>query len=234
MTKEELLAKRLDKSEARKIERSLKRHVKSFQASGLLVALDLRKLQNGEAHLVRGFSSFGEYIESETEGQIGKQNAKQLSRVGQVLLDLQEAKRLDSMDTFSEAASLPIGVTGARALATVDGSRGQETMLRVFDKALELNGFVSSNSVELAVQLLLPESKDELPEIEVKISVPEAESDEEESDDGNGRRELPEWVHSIRDRLYDLDDAINLQRKDEILVILDELRKIASDESEDI
>lgn len=228
----EILEKRLDKSGALKLERKLKQHVKHFERSGLLVAMDLRLLQDGQAHLVRGHPNFGAYIEAETDGEISAENAKKLSRAGAVLLLLQTEGRLPSLETMSEASKLPIGITGARALAAILTKLGPGAMLATYDKALEINQLVSGNSVQVATQILMP-AQDELPELDIALEMPEQESDEEE---GNGReeREQPEWAHAILDKLYDLESAIRRERKDEISEIAEEIKRIASGEAETI
>lgn len=233
MTPQEILQRRMDKGEAYKLERKLKSHVRNFERSGLLVALDLRKLQDGEAHLVRGHPNFGSYIEAETGGEISAENAKKLSRAGAVLLLLEQAKRLPDLDRAGDKTKLPIGITGARALAAVLSKRGPDVMLAIYDKALEINKLVSGQAVQTAVQTLIPE-KEELPELSPgdSIEVPEAESDEEE---GNGDdHEAPEWVHNILDRMYDLERALRLEQKDVAREIASEIAKLASEESEEI
>ena len=229
MTPQEILQRRMEKGEAYRIERKLKKHVKQFERSGLLVAIDLRLLQDGEAHLVRGYPAFGEYIQAETEGEISAANAKKLSHAGAALLVLQTKGRLPTLD---ETTKLPIGITGARALAAILTKHGPETMVKVYDKALSINELVSGQAVQTAVQILLPAPED-LPELSSgEVEMPEAESDEEESNGDD--HEAPEWVHAILDKQYDLERALRLERKDEVQAIAEEIRKIASGEVDEI
>jgi hypothetical protein len=58
---QELLGPRLTKGEARPLETQAKRHYRAAGRNLARFAVDLRRLQDGEAHLTRGFSSFGAY-----------------------------------------------------------------------------------------------------------------------------------------------------------------------------
>jgi hypothetical protein len=60
---QELLGPRLTKGEARPLETQAKRHYRAAGRNLARFAADLRRLQDGEAHLTRGFSSFGAYAE---------------------------------------------------------------------------------------------------------------------------------------------------------------------------
>jgi hypothetical protein len=113
-TAQELLGPRLTKGEARPLETQAKRHYKAAGRNLAKFAADLRRLQDGEAHLTRGFSSFGAYAEHTFDG-LSAANAKKISIQGAVLLALEHHQRITLDDT---AGPLP-GATGPRALATV-------------------------------------------------------------------------------------------------------------------
>jgi hypothetical protein len=62
-TPQEVLGPRLTKGEARPLENQAKRHYRAAGRNLAKFAADLRRLQDGQAHLTRGFSSFGAYAE---------------------------------------------------------------------------------------------------------------------------------------------------------------------------
>jgi hypothetical protein len=123
---QELLGPRLTKGEARPLENQAKRHYRAAGRNLARFAADLRRLQDGEAHLTRGFASFGAYAEHTFDG-LSAANAKKISIQGAVLLVLEQHDRI-SLD--EQTALLP-GATGPRALAAVLSQHGEDTMLRV-------------------------------------------------------------------------------------------------------
>src|ERR671927_1808323 len=110
----EVLGPRLTKGEARPLENQAKRHYRAAGRNLARFAADLRRLQDGEAHLTRGFSSFGAYAEHTFDG-LSAANAKKISVHGAVLLALERHGRIALDDQTSQ---LP-GATGLRALAVV-------------------------------------------------------------------------------------------------------------------
>jgi hypothetical protein len=59
------------------LETQAKRHYRAAGRNLAKFAADLRRLQNGEARLTRGFSSFGAYVEH-TFGGLSAANAKKM------------------------------------------------------------------------------------------------------------------------------------------------------------
>ena len=129
----EVLETSLTRSEALTIERAAKKHLDAFSRGGFALAVDLRRLQDGGAHLLYGYPHFGEYIEAKFAGRISSGNAKQLSITGRVLLTLIDARKL----TLAHAHTT-LGTTGARALAGLQGKHGTPTMLAIYEKAAEI------------------------------------------------------------------------------------------------
>src|SRR3954447_6357116 len=109
---QELLGPRLTKSEARPLENQAKRHYRASGRNLARFAADLRRLQDGEAHLTRGFSSFRAYAEHTFDG-LSAANAKKISVQGALLLALERHDRICLAD---HTYQLP-GATGLRALA---------------------------------------------------------------------------------------------------------------------
>jgi hypothetical protein len=149
---QEVLGPRLTKGEARPLETQAKRHYRAAGRNLARFAADLRRLQDGEAHLTRGFSSFGAYAEHTFDG-LSAANAKKISIQGAVLLALEEHDRI-SLD--EQTSQLP-GATGLRALAVVLSQHGEDAMLAIYDKASQLRPgrAVVDSTVNLAVHGLL-------------------------------------------------------------------------------
>jgi hypothetical protein len=149
---QEVLGPRLTKGEARPLENQAKRHYRAAGRNLARFAADLRRLQDGEAHLTRGYSSFGAYAEHTFDG-LSAANAKKISTQGAVLLALEHHERISLND---QTALLP-GATGLRALAVVLSQHGENTMLTIYDRAARLRpGWaVVDSTVNLAVRGLL-------------------------------------------------------------------------------
>jgi hypothetical protein len=201
----EVLGPRLTKGEARPLEAQAKRHYRTAGRNLARFAADLRRLQDGEAHLTRGFSAFGVYAEQTFDG-LSAANAKKISVQGAVLLVLERHERISLTD---QASVLP-GATGLRTLAAVLSQHGEDTMLTVYDKAAQLRPgrAVVDTTVNLAVRGLLtlppafevPAAGQERPAGE-QDDVGEHEVDEDEVDDPD---EDPEAVHELHDRLIEI------------------------------
>jgi hypothetical protein len=149
---QELLGPRLTKAEARPLENHAKRHYRAASRNLARFAADLRRLQDGEAHLTRGFSSFGAYAEHTFDG-LSAANAKKISTQGAALRVLERHDRISLSDHTSQ---LP-GATGLRALAAVLSQHGEGTMLAVYDTAAQRRPgrAVVDTTVNLAVRGML-------------------------------------------------------------------------------
>jgi hypothetical protein len=213
---QELLGPRLTKGEARPLENQAKRHYRAAGRNLARFAADLRRLQDGEAHLTRGFSSFGAYAEHTFDG-LSAANAKKISIQGVILLVLEQHGRI-SLDELT--SQLP-GATGLRALAAVLSQHGDDTMLRVYDKAAQLRPgrAVVDSTVNLAVHGLLtpaPASLD-APSADHEPSPPAAGNtpvdvnvgDQEPDDHDDDPLEDPEAVHELHDRLIEIRRALD-------------------------
>jgi hypothetical protein len=212
---QELLGPRLTKGEARPLENQAKRHYRAAGRNLARFAADLRRLQDGEAHLTRGFSSFGAYAEHTFDG-LTAANAKKISIQGAVLLVLEHHNRISLTDQTSQ---LP-GATGLRALAAVLGQHGEETMLAVYDTAAQLRPgrAVVDTTVNLAVRgMLTPpivlEPPAALPahQQQTPVAGDQAVDDvvDQELDDDEIPDEDPEAVHELHDRLIEIRRALD-------------------------
>jgi hypothetical protein len=203
---QELLGPRLTKGEARPLENQAKRHYRAAGRNLAKFAADLRQLQDGEAHLTRGFSSFGAYAEHTFDG-LSAANAKKISIQGAVLLALERHQRI----SLEEQASQLPGATGLRALAAVLSQHGEDTMLAIFDKAAQLRPgrAVVDSTVNLAIHgLLTPPPMPDPPAADHQA--PPAAGDkpvddvvDEDLDDADPDED-PEAVHELHDRLIEI------------------------------
>ena len=212
---QEVLGPRLTKGEARPLETQAKRHYRAAGRNLAKFAADLRRLQDGEAHLTRGFSSFGAYAEHIFDG-LSAANAKKISLQGAVLLVLERHQRV----TLEEPTSQLPGATGLRALATVLGQHGEETMLTVYDKAAQLRPgrAVVDTTVNLAVhgllnapiQLQAPAALPARPEPPAAARGEQAVDELVDEDlDDDDPDEDPEAVHELHDRLIEIRRALD-------------------------
>jgi hypothetical protein len=209
---QEVLGPRLTKGEARPLENQAKRHYRAAGRNLARFAADLRRLQDGEAHLTRGFSSFGAYAEHTFDG-LSAANAKKISVQGAVLLALEQHGRI-SLD--EQTSQLP-GATGLRALSVVMSQHGEDTMLAIYDKAAALRPgrAVVDTTVNLAVHgLLAPTPALNTPTAEHEPSPPAAgtkpdDVDDQELDEDDDPLEDPEAVHELHDRLIEIRRALD-------------------------
>jgi hypothetical protein len=212
---QEVLGPRLTKGEARPLETQAKRHYRAAGRNLARFAADLRRLQDGEAHLTRGFSSFGAYAEHTFDG-LSAANAKKISVQGAVLLALEQDGRI-SLD--EQTSQLP-GATGLRALSVVMSQHGEDTMLAIYDKAAQLRPgrAVVDSTVNLAVHGLLtppaldtpaaPDADHEGPP-PAAGDKPVAAVDEDDLDEDADPGEDPEAVHELHDRLIEIRRALD-------------------------
>jgi hypothetical protein len=196
----EVLGPQLSKSEAQTIERDAKKHLDSVTSNAFALAVDLRRLQDGNVHLLRGYPNFGDYIAAKFEGHLTKTNAKTLSTVGRVVLALMEERKLTLAGGSHNATQKVLGTTGARALAAVQGRHGTKPMLAVYDAAAKIardRGTVITDEIVKAV--LHPPQVERAPE-----PMPAIEEPEGEVDDGP---ELSREEHRLLELLGNLQDV---------------------------
>lgn len=194
----ELLGPPLTKGEARPLENQAKRHFRAAGRNLARFAVDVRRLQDGQAHLTRGFSSFGVYAEHTFDG-LSSSNAKKISVQGAVLIVLERHERVTL-----DGPGVP-GATGLRALATVLSRHGEQTMLKVYDHAAGLRPgrAVVDATVNAAVAQLLA------PELPAGPAGTAATEDVDELVDDENRDEDPEAVHELHDRLIEIRRALD-------------------------
>lgn len=128
-----------------------RRYGRAFKRSGQLLAAELHRLQEAEAHLTYGRESFGAWAATEfADLDLTADNANKLSQQGRVILALQRNGRVD----LEDPRTFP-GTTGTRGLASVLATRGERAMLAVYDACPE--GHVVATTVSAAAGALLPQ-----------------------------------------------------------------------------
>lgn len=203
----ELLPPALTRQDVLSHERKATKLYETGQRTVVQFAAELARLQDGQAHLLRGFTDFGEYAADRFEG-LSARNAFQISRQGRVLLVLERAGKIN----IDKAENLP-GTTGLRSLAKLLKDLGEETMIAIHDKAAE-SGKVTDERVAAATASLIAPVLHELGAGMDEAATVDPEEDEE---DGGYEDEYPpkvrELIEQIRDLSWDLPQSAD-QLKD--------------------
>lgn len=180
----------LTKAQTNQIERHARSLYGEAQRSAVQFAAELRRLQDGGAHLIRGYPNFGAYAESLFEG-LSSINAQQMSRQGNVLLILEREGRIS---LAGKGTNLP-GTTGVRVLSVVMKKLGQEKMLEIYDRAFASGRKVIDQTVNAAMAELVAPPVHELGEGSVE--------EPEDDDDDDGYTQLPEEIEALLEQMGD-------------------------------
>lgn len=177
ITHTEVLEPRLARAEARPIIQSAQRHWRTARRATLLLCTELRRLQEGEAHVTYGYKNFGQFAVEHITPELTEAVVQKFSWQGAPLLALERHGRL----TLNDRAALPVGTTGAQALSTILSKQGEQAMLDVFDLAVTLkpDSPLSDVTVQRAKRELLPETRKALPVETAAEPEPSASSDPE-------------------------------------------------------
>lgn len=215
----EVLGPPLARNEADRIERRALTLYGDAQRTTVQFAAELRRLQDGQAHLARGYPNFGTYVERTFDG-ISAASASQISRQGAVLLVLEDNKRI-SLE--GKGKDLP-GTTGVRALASILKTFGEDAMLKVYDMARGSGRKVVAETVMAAAQeLVRSEEPAELGPGSVDLDEPPEEP--EEADEYNeDHQELYDRLQWLREHIDGVSDAISLKQPERAARFLDHLR----------
>jgi hypothetical protein len=203
------------KEEAAPLLDQAREEYREFQHGGISLAISLWKLQIGGAHIHDGCSSFASWAAQRIDG-LGESNAKQLTRMGAVALELVESGRLDP-----EEAAKVIGSTGLRALSPIYNKHGAEKMIEVFDVA---RGNVPDRA---AVDVTINAAARQLgclPLPREPLASP-AEPDEDADDDVPDEQE--QRFFDLMERARDLTDDIRDSTGPERTRAIDELVELA-------
>jgi hypothetical protein len=157
---------------------------------------DLRKLQDGQVHVLYGYKNFAKWAEDTFEG-LSAGNVRQLCRAGAVVLELQERGLID-VDRPEG-----VGTTGLRELSVVASTYGQDKMVEIFTTAKGMAGDkeVSATNVEAALRLLMPPAAETLPEAE---DLTQYEPEDDDDPDTEYSAKIQELMDRIRDLSWEL------------------------------
>lgn len=189
----------LSRSEVTKLEKKALSHFQHIDKNTVQLAVELCQLQNGGAHLQRGFPNFGEYIEHTFEG-LNHNTARQLSREGEVIILLMRER---------PAEDLP-GMTGVRSLAKIQKQFGNDVMLSVYDAAMESGRKITADTVLAAAKQLEIAKPPELESSEAQ-PIPVETDDmpvESEDEDRGEHPELQDRLGSLQDSIYAISDCL--------------------------
>jgi hypothetical protein len=170
-----------------------RRHYRTMQRTGIRFAVDLRRLQDGAAHITYGYANFGAFAEREFYG-LSRANAQLLSVQGNVALSLDRSGRID-LD--GPDRDLP-GTTALRPLAHLLNAYGEEAMFAVYDRARAVRPErpVVGKTVRQAEAELLSATVD-------ASDIGEDRDDDDDYDSGDqpGDDEESEAIRELRDRV---------------------------------
>jgi hypothetical protein len=178
-------------------------------------AAELRRLQDAQVHVARGYTNFGHYLEDTFEG-LSYINGMQIARQGKVLLVLEARERIDLKDP----KSLP-GTSGVRDLCVILNKYDEETMLKVYDRAAE-HGKVISRTVQAAIM----EHVDQIaPPPQLELTTSTEKDDVEDDDDGYNEEhaDLIDKLGTLEDYLGDVRDALLADKRGKAKRILGEI-----------
>jgi hypothetical protein len=170
-----------------------RRFGRAFKRNGQLLAAELHRLQEAEAHLTYGRASFGAWAATEfADLDLTADNANKLSQQGRVILALQRNGRVD----LEDPRTFP-GTTGTRALVSVLANHDEQKMIEIFDACPE--GHVVATTVSAAAGALLPPPPSSAP--------PPPPHDDQEDDDEP--EEISKEVQDLRDHIERLRDYLD-------------------------
>lgn len=201
MTTAEILAPQLSSKQVSSIERDARKLWNSLEKTSIIFAMELRRLQDGGAHLTRGYPNFGEYVEVTFPG-IRAVNAQMISRQGHVLLILEERGKINPSMSVDE---LP-GTTGVRALAKVIKTFDENAMVQVYDKAASYGRKMTDETVAAALRELFPPAPSELGAGEDEAESVDPDDDKEGEEQFSPK--VSELIDHIRDLSYDLPETL--------------------------
>ena len=184
-----------------------RQHFNTARRATIQVMADLRRLQDGQVHILYGEKNFSTWA-SQTFPGLAPGNVRQLCRAGAVALELDRRGLISLQDPQG------VGTTGLRELSTIAGTYGDDKMAEIFTVAkgmVEPGEWVSGTNVEAAVRLLMPPAatvQDSPTEHGVPGPGPE-ENDDYNEPQTEGSAKEQELIEHIRDLSYDLPESLS-------------------------
>jgi hypothetical protein len=192
----EVLPPLLSKHELRPMINKARKYGRDFEQAGKLLAVELHRLQEAEAHLTYGRASFGAWAEIEfADIGLTKDAANKLSQQGRVILLLQSKGRVN----LEDPGTFP-GTTGARALTGVMAKHGEDAMLQVFDACPPDS--ITLKTVNATASALLPPAP-------TAAGRAGDQSPPDHDDDPEEPEEIPAKVQKLRDHIERLRDYLD-------------------------
>lgn len=198
----DILGPPLDGEQATALVASAMGHWRHAKRSTIQVMSDLRRLQNGQVHLLYGYDNFSTWVEDTFDG-LAAGNVRQLCRAGAVVLTLQERGILKQDNPTG------VGTTGLRELATITGTFGDDKMVEVLLEArarLEPRTpdvDISGPMIKAAMRLLMPPAET----LQQKIDDAHDAEQEEWEDEPEHSSKMQEIMDRIRDLSWDLPES---------------------------
>lgn len=201
-------------------------HFREAKRATIQVMADLRRLQDGQVHVLYGYANFSKWAEDNFQG-LAAGNVRQLCRAGAIALELDRRGLIDLRDPKG------VGTTGLRELSTVAGTYGDDKMAEVFVTAkgmIDANAEVSGTTVESAMRILMPPAE--------PVDVPVVDYTDAQELEGDEDEQYSPKVNELLDRIRDLsweipDDEPMSELIQTILQLKRELKGKVSDADQD-
>jgi hypothetical protein len=191
-----------DRDVAEKLIKVANSHFREARRATILVMADLRRLQDGQVHILYGYSNFAKWAEWYLPG-LKAGNVRQLTRAGAVALELDKRNLIDLENPKG------VGTTGLRELSVIGSTYGDDKMAEVFVTARAMltdTSEVTNETVQAAMRVLMPPPKlAAIEKIEEGEREVEAEDDEPETEYS---AKVTELIDQIRDLSYDLPETL--------------------------
>lgn len=179
-------------------------HFREARKATIQTMADLRRLQDGQVHILYGYKNFAKWAEDTFEGLSGG-SVRQLTRAGAVALELDRRGLIDLDNPRG------VGTTGLRELSIVSNTYGDDKMAEVYTTAhamLQGKDEVSGTTVQAAMVKLMPPAASQLPAHTEKEIDQIAEEYSEDEPQTEHSAKVTELIDHIRDLSYDLPESL--------------------------
>lgn len=196
----EILGPPLDRNNAIPLIEAAVKHFSEAKRATIQVMADLRRLQDGQVHVLYGYTNFSKWAEDTFDG-LAAGNVRQLCRAGAVVLELCERGIMNKDNPKG------VGTRALRELSTIAGTYGYDKMVEFLITAKDINkgeGDISATHIEAAMRVLMPPAqlKYAIEESDLDRATEPPEEDEPELDP-----KMQEIIDRIRDLSWDLPES---------------------------
>lgn len=186
-----------DVNEALPLVRKAFSHYQEAKRSTIQFMADLSELQDREAHIHYGYTSFMDWAATIFDG-LSRDSAKHLARCGRAVIILIEEGKLNAANPSG------IGTRALRELASIQGEFGRAKMVEAYDAALGMKSNdkdINESQVKAAMRLLVTgDPSPQKMELDIPDSLPEGEDDDIDDEPESQTQEL---IDMLRDLMYD-------------------------------